>query len=289
MRQAIANTAQAKVWNGEDGTRWADRHHRYDAMAEGFNHHLMRAAGIGDTSRVLDIGCGTGHTTRLAARQANRGHATGIDLSAPMLDRARQIAADQRITNATFLAGDAQVHPFPAAAFDAAISRAGVMFFADPVAAFGNVRRALRPGGRLTFLTHSHVSQPFLDVYRALADHISAEASKPGQESGVGLFADPGQVRAILVDAGFRQTAATPVEILSTIGRDADDATNFLLSGPLSPMLRHTDPATLDRARTAVQEVLHAHESNGAVRLPAHGWLYATTRDRGCRAHEGHR
>lgn len=104
------------MWNGVTGVRWADDHWRYDAMASGFNDYLFRAAALGDGDRVLDIGCGTGHTTRLAARRARRGHAVGIDLSAPMLERARRLAAQDGIGNVTFINADAQIYPFPASA-----------------------------------------------------------------------------------------------------------------------------------------------------------------------------
>src|SRR3569833_290281 len=145
---AIVNTAQAEAWNGYEGGHWAAHQSRYDAVNSGFNAPLLAAAAIGEHDRVLDVGCGNGQLTRLAARRARFGHATGLDLSAPMLERARATAAEEGVANVTFARGDAQVHPFPAGAFDVAVSRFGAMFFADPVAAFANVGRAERAGGR---------------------------------------------------------------------------------------------------------------------------------------------
>lgn len=269
----VVNTTQAEVWNGHDGLHWADHHDRYDTMAEGGNRHLFEAAALTETSRVLDIGCGTGATTRLAARRAPHGHAVGIDLSAPMLDRARRLATEHGVANTTFVQGDAQVHPFPSAHFQVAISRAGVMFFADPVVAFANIRGALAPGGRLVFLTHNRVSTEFQAVYAAIAEHVPP-TDPPGSGSAVASFADPDHVRAVLTDAGYRHVTATPVEILSVLGTDATDATDFLFSGALRPVIGQADEASVDRARAAVRDILRASTDAGGVRLPAHAWIY---------------
>ena len=143
--RTIVNTGQAEAWNGYEGGHWAANQDRYDAVNSGFNTPLLDAAAIGERDHVLDVGCGNGQLTRLAARRARDGRAAGVDLSGPMLARARASSAD--VPNVTFEQGDAQVHAFPAGAYDVAVSRFGVMFFADPVAAFANIGSALRPGG----------------------------------------------------------------------------------------------------------------------------------------------
>lgn len=148
----IVNTEQAQAWNGPEGAHWARNQDRWNAVNEGFDEPLLDAAGITGEDRVLDLGCGSGQTTRRAALRAPRGHVLGLDLSGPMLAEARSRAEREGVANVSFAQGDAQVHPFGAGAFDAAVSRYGVMFFADPVAAFGNIGRALRPGGRLAFV-----------------------------------------------------------------------------------------------------------------------------------------
>src|SRR5688572_21024309 len=148
-RMQIVNTSQDQAWNGPEGRHWAD--HADDLNGE-LTGHLVDAAGIGPGDRVLDIGCGTGASARQAARRAVGGEVVGIDLSEPMLERAREYAGRDGLTNVRFERGDAQTHPFPAGHFDVAISQFGIMFFADPVAAFANIGRALRPGGRLTFV-----------------------------------------------------------------------------------------------------------------------------------------
>ena len=125
---------------------------RFDRAVAAYHGMFTVACGIARGERVLDIGCGTGQTTRDAAGAARPGQALGVDLSAPMIELARRLAAGQDIGNVSFEQADAQIHPFPAGSFGVAISRTGTMFFGDPAAAFTNIGRALRPGGRLVML-----------------------------------------------------------------------------------------------------------------------------------------
>ena len=246
----IANTEQAEVWNGYDGTHWADHHARYDAVNSGFNDAVLAAAAIVDQDRVLDIGCGAGQLTRLAARRARAGAAVGIDLSEAMLRRAAELATEP---NARFVRGDAQVHPFADAEFDVAISRFGVMFFADPVAAFGNIGRALRPGGRLALLS-----------VRRLGDleSVLGAPMKPMPLS------DPASIRAVLT--GFGDVKVTAVDAPQVWGRDAADAADFLLGW--GPVRR----AAL--IRDDLIDGLRRFEEPDAVRLRGAAWLIVATK-----------
>jgi SAM-dependent methyltransferase len=181
---------------------------RYDTVNGWMNEPLLAAAAITQSERVLDIGCGAGQTTRLAAGLAPRGHAVGIDLSAPMLNRARTRAAEEDLGNVTFVQGNAQVHPFAAEGFDVAISRGGIMFFADPVAAFANIRDALRPGGRLTFVCPQNVG-PDDDFARALAPLwalMRRTTPDPGTTADPGptSLVDPDRIDEIFGTAGFK-------------------------------------------------------------------------------------
>ncbi|MGV0742903.1 class I SAM-dependent methyltransferase [Mycolicibacterium sp. XJ870] len=276
MMAEVVNVHQDEVWNGVDGVHWADHFERYDAMAQGFDRELLVGAALTEASDVLDIGCGTGQTTRLAARQSRRGRVVGVDLSAPMLECARRLATEEGITNLSFVRADAQVHSFPRDHFDVAISRAGVMFFADPVAAFVNILDTIRPGGRVAFVTHRDASKPFQAIYEAVAEHVAVADELSGD--GVELFAEPQQVGSILYGAGFVEIVAKPVDVVSFIGRGAEEATDFLFDGPLHPMLRHANAAGRHRARAAVLKTLRGSESDDGVRLPAHGWLYTATK-----------
>lgn len=148
----VVNIDQAAAWNGPEGELWAENDKRTQGANDAVQRQLFGAAAIRPYEVVLDIGCGTGETTRIAARYADPGTAVGIDLSAPMVRQARAAAEEEGITNVRFDEGDAEVFPFPANGFDVAISQFGIMFFGNPVAAFTNIARALRPGGRLVFV-----------------------------------------------------------------------------------------------------------------------------------------
>ncbi|MFF4694266.1 class I SAM-dependent methyltransferase [Streptomyces chattanoogensis] len=281
MRQ-IANAEQEKAWNGYEGTHWARHHDRWDAVNAGFNEPLFTAAAIGARDQVLDVGCGAGHTTRLAARRAAGGRATGIDLSGPMLERARATTAQEKLTNVTFEQGDAQTHPFPPGTFDLAISRFGVMFFADPVAAFAAVRRALRPGGRTAFVCGADPeSNEWLQAMTALRAHLPfGDFGAPG---GPGMFslADPQRIRTVLSAAGFTDITVTLVSGYGTWGRDADDAAALMLdSGPGRHLTGQVTPDVRDRARQALTDSLRAHEDGQGrgVRLRGTGWLVTARR-----------
>ena len=279
--QPIVNTEQAEAWNGYEGVYCADHQDRWDAVNAGFNDHLFATAAIGDRDRVLDLGCGNGQTTRLAARRASRGHVVGIDLSAPMLERARATAAAEGVTNVTFEQGDAQVHPFPSGSFDVAISRFGIMFFSDPVAAFANIGRALRPGGRLAFLCMQDMSRnDWLRVLvSALAAHVPGpEFAAPGAP-GMFSLAEPAHIGEVLTSAGFDEVTPTPAEAPMLFGRDAADAAAFLMnSGPIRFILDQVDQTTAERARDAVTAALQSYEGPDGVRLRGAAWVVSATR-----------
>src|SRR5437764_8559954 len=201
---APSNTEQAKAWDGDEGQYWATHAERFDRSIAAYHDAFIDAAAIGPHDRVLDIGCGTGQTTRDAARAATAGSALGVDLSSKMIDLARQLAAREGVANATFEQADAQIHPFAADSFDAAISRTGAMFFGDPVAAFTNIGRALRPGGRLTLLTWQPLAanEWIREISAALA--AGRDLPAPPQDApGPFSLSDPDRVRAILGTAGF--------------------------------------------------------------------------------------
>lgn len=282
MLNQIVNTEQATAWNGYEGGHWADHQDRYDAVNSGFNDALLDAADIGKADRILDIGCGNGQLTRLAAQRARDGHATGLDLSAPMLERARASAIADGVANVTFEQGDAQVHPLPTAGFDMAVSRFGVMFFADPVAAFANIGRALRPGGRLVFLSMRELRGSDLgDVFTAMSGDLPGPVTGAPDEPGSGptSLADPARIRDVLGGAGFADVTAEPVDAPQVWGRDTADAAAFLGAwGPVRHLLGQVEPAVATRAQAAMTAALSRFEEPDAVRLRGTAWLVGATR-----------
>lgn len=277
----IVNTEQEQAWNGYEGTHWARNQDRWDAVNEGFDKMLLDAAAIGREDAVLDIGCGAGAITRLAARRAVDGRATGVDLSRPMLERARASAHAQHLGNVTFEHGDAQVHPLEGRGFDVAVSRFGVMFFADPVAAFTNIRGGLRAGGRAAFVVASDGDGDGDDYGNEwIQALVGLRGLLPmggfGVTGGPGMFslADPGRLREVLTAAGFTGIGIEHVEAQGRWGRDAEDATGFLMgSGPGRHLLAQVDEATGARARRELADILRPYEKDGAVRLRSTAWL----------------
>ncbi|MEW9531789.1 class I SAM-dependent methyltransferase [Microbispora sp. NPDC049125] len=274
----IVNTEQGVAWNGYDGVHWADNAERWNTVVGEINEELFAAAAIEAGARVLDIGCGAGQTTRLAARKAEDGHATGIDLSAPMLARARATAIEQGIVNVLFEQGDAQVHPFPAGEFDVAISRGGVMFFNDPVAAFANIGCALRPGGRLAFVCPQEMAanEWFVVQMSALLGH---EPRPAAGARGMFSLADPERIHDVLTEAGFGDVTAEPAVTRMVYGSDAADAAEFYLStGPVRFHLREAGQSDVDQARERVTAALRPYERGGVVGLRASWWVVNATK-----------
>ena len=272
-----ANTDMAAAWDGIEGAHWVAHADRYDAGVAAHGRHLQAAAAFTATETVLDIGCGCGASTRLAARAA--GEALGVDLSAAMLDLARRRATAEGLTNVSFGQGDAQVHPFAPGSFDVAISRFGVMFFADPVAAFTNIGRALRPDGRLALLT-----------WRTLADNewlssirgaLAAGRDLPDPVGTPGPFglADPGAVTRILESAGFKAVTLDVVDEPVRVGADAADASFFLRGlGITRALLEDLDATTAAAALDALDAVAATHDSGDGVLIGSSAWLITARR-----------
>lgn len=259
----MINIQQAEAWNGWEGELWASNPGRYDGMLDDFNAALFAAAGIDRDHQVLDVGCGPGSTTRLAAARARR--AVGVDISGPMVARARADAAG--IENVEFVHADAQDHPFPEAGFDVAISRGGVMFFADPVAAFANIGRALRPGGRLAFISPA-APDPDGDYARATAP-LAEFMTRPSPASiGMMSLAAPERIREVLDAAGFRDIAVEKVQATENLGENAADAADFVCSlAPVQFNLRGLDRSTADRIRDEVRSGFRPHETPQGVQV----------------------
>jgi SAM-dependent methyltransferase len=277
----VINTEQAQAWNGPEGSHWARNQDRWNAVNEGFNEPLLDAAGIAEDHRVLDLGCGSGQTTHLAARRAHPGHALGLDLSGPMLAEARASAERQGITNASFLQGDTQVYPFEEGAFDAAVSRYGVMFFADPVAAFANVGRALRPGGHLAFVCPADAKlNGGVAAIASLRDYLPVgDFGRPGLP-GMFSLAEPDRIREVLAAAGFTGIGINQTQAYGTWGHGAEDAATFLLStGPGRALMEQADAVTRSHARRTLTGHLRAQEvADGTVRLLSTSWLVTANR-----------
>jgi len=276
---SIANTAQAEHWNTGDGVaHWITNQARYDRMHAPFTALILDAAALRPGADVLDVGCGCGGTTLAAARLAAPGRAVGLDLSGPMLARAGADADAAGLANVVFQQGDAQVYPLEPGAFGTVISRFGVMFFADPVAAFANIRTATRSGGRLVFACWQPMAanQWMLVPGAALAEHLPLPDPGPADGPGMFAFADPGRLRPILAAAGWGDIEITSehASILVGGGGSVDDAVEFLRTATMGrAMLAGADAATADRALASLRAALARYADAEGVHLDAAVWL----------------
>ena len=276
----IANTDCFEAWNGDSGKRWAREADRRDDVLASVADALLDAAQLRPGEDVLDIGCGCGSTTLAAARMiAARGNACGIDLSAPMLDIARQRRDRAGLTNAEFVQGDAQTHQF-ASNFDVAISRFGTMFFADPAAAFAIIGRALRPHGRLCLATWQPLAvNDWLTIPGAAL--LRYGTIPESATNGPGMFgqSDPETVRTTLHDSGYDDIELTPMTVTLTLGDDVDDATDYLASSGVGRAVLETVPSEQRAAAIdAVQMVLADHADGDGVRLDGAIWIIGAQR-----------
>jgi SAM-dependent methyltransferase len=246
----------------------------YDAELRPHNEHFRAAARVGSRDRVLDIGCGTGQSTREAACAAVAGSAVGVDLSAPMLERARRLSDDQGLSNVTYQQVDAQVHRFPPARFDLCISRFGTMFFADPVAAFTNIGRALRPAGRLVLLVWQDRDR------NEWAAAIRPPLPVPATTRGPAPFslADPASTEGILAAAGFTEVSFADVHEPVYYGPDSATAFDNVLRLWDEDLLADLDAATVEQARTRLRATLAAHNTDTGVYFDSRAWIITARR-----------
>ncbi len=246
----------------------------YDEELRAHNARLRAATGIRAGERVLDVGCGAGQSTREAARAAAPGRVLGIDVSAPGLERARRLTAAEGLDNVSYEQADAQAHDFDPEAFDVAISRFGTMFFADPVAAFANIARALRPEGRLVAL----VWQRRVDNEWAVAiDDALRALTLDGSPFSLG---DPEAARRLLAGAGFDDIGFEDVDEPMYFGADVAEALEWV-SGfqDVSAALARFEPAARDHALERLRDTLGAHHSaDRGVVFDSRAWVISAKR-----------
>jgi SAM-dependent methyltransferase len=272
-----SNTDQFHAWDGDEGNYWADNAEHFDRSVAGYHQRLLEVAAIGERDRVLDVGCGTGQTTRDAARAASAGSALGIDLSSRMLNYARRRATAEGVRNATFAQADAQIHPFEPSTYDVAISRTGAMFFGDHIAAFTNIGRALRPGGRLVLVTWQPLSGN--EWIREISAVLAAGRELPALPPDAGPFAlsEPDRVRALLTSAGYTDISLDGTTAGMWFGSDADDAHSFTL-GLMGWMLEGLDDDGRTRAIDALHTTMAAHCTPDGVLFGSAAWTIHATR-----------
>jgi len=249
----------------------------YDAELRRYQQRLREAMNVSPDDRVLDIGCGGGQTTREAARLASS--ALGVDTSPAMVARARELAAAEELHNVRFEQADAQAHPFPPEHFTLGISRFGTMFFTDPVAAFTNIGRALRPGARLAQLVWQHGDRQ--EWVAAIRRALVGDDPPPVPDVHVDPFslADPAVVDGVLTAAGFTDVDVTDVSEPVWYGASPDAAADAVLALRIaSDPLARLDADETERALDRLRSVMADHDTTDGVWFDSRAWLVTARR-----------
>jgi ubiquinone/menaquinone biosynthesis C-methylase UbiE len=268
---------QIAYWNDEAGAFWVARQESQDVTLAPVGEAALDRTGIRPGETVIDIGCGCGATTiELARRVGEKGRVLGIDVSRPMLARARERTG--AMANVTLVEADATTHPFEPGRADLLFSRLGVMFFADPPKAFANLRSALKPGGRLAFACFRapQLNPFFTTSLRAATEFVPPPPKTAPGEPGPFAFAEEAHVRRILDAAGFKDVKleAVDLDLDAGSGKGLDEAVvNAREIGPSSRVLRGQPADLVAKAEAAIRKAYAAVEKNGRIPLAAAIWV----------------
>jgi SAM-dependent methyltransferase len=283
MSATDGNAQQFQFWNGPAGERWARLHRQIDNNLRPVAELALKRLAPRPGERVIDIGCGAGATSlAIAERVEAHGHVLGLDISVPLLKIAEARAAVTPEYPIEFRAADASEAALAPASFDALFSRFGVMFFADPVAAFANLARALKPGGRLVFVCwRDRRENRWVRVaVEAARKHIAALPPPPGPEDpGPFSFADEARIRRVLGAAGFADIAVERFDADLPYGEDATAAAAYLTEmGPVAAVLNEHPAATRAAVAAEIEAALAPLGGPGGIRLGASIWIVAARR-----------
>ena len=271
-----------RYWREAGGANWADNIERTEAILAHLNPILLEAAAVKAGERILDVGCGGGVTSRLLAEAAgDAGRVTGLDISAPILERARTRFGDTG--NPEWILADAATHDFGGGQFDLLCSRFGVMFFSDPIRAFGNLGRALTATGRLAYLCwQTPDKNPWMTrPVAALAEVVPPEGTPP-EPTAPGPFSmgEEAVIREILEQSGFVAPEIISRELMMNMGTMREALTFYSRNGPAAQTIREADDHTRARILAAIEKEMRPFLVNGILRAPAMIWIVKAARRR---------
>jgi SAM-dependent methyltransferase len=276
----MSNEAQIQYWNEDAGPKWVQLEDQLDAQIGPIGDAMLELAAPSPGERVIDVGCGCGATTlSIAERIAPAGHVTGVDISEPMLTRCRERAKAAGLSNLEFVQADAQVHEFAPAEVDLVTSRFGVMFFADPVAAFSNLHGALKDTGRIAFACWQPLAaNPWMSIPLMAAAPLLPELPPPPDPEAPGPFAfgNADRVLSILGDAGFSKVELKAYETSLLVGGSSsfDESIDFVLRmGPTARLLADASADLQSSIRSAVAEALEPFRTDAGVSMECATWL----------------
>ncbi|PLS23228.1 class I SAM-dependent methyltransferase [Neptunicoccus cionae] len=283
--QDTPNAEQADFWTDGAGRDWITFEVQLDALFGGVNQALLQTAAPVSGQMMLDVGCGTGATSREFAKAVGpNGQVQGLDISTTMLEQARITAKAIGLENVTFVRADAQTEPLPENRFDHIISRFGVMFFDDPVAAFKNIFKSLNHGGNLTMACWGPFKEnPWFTLpRRAATDLLGNPPPMNPRDPGPFAFADTDYVLSILKDAGFAVGKATTKDIPLTLqGSAADAAELSSYIGPANSVIRAQGGTAKDNVKIveATKIKLEQYSREGTVTVPSKIHIYTAHKE----------
>ena len=265
---------QAQRWNGSAGCAWVEAQQMLDRTLQPFEDLLLAEVSAARATQVLDVGCGTGGTTRAVARLlGTKGRSVGIDISEPMIGAARMLADQERVP-ATFICADAQKHAFEPQRFDLIMSRFGVMFFDDFVQAFANLRTAATDGGSLRCIVwRSPAENPFMTTAeRAAAPLLPNLPPRRADEPGQFGLADERRVHSILKESGWGEIDIRPIDVPCTLP-EKEMLGYGARFGPVGIALQEADPQTRARVATTVRAAFEPYVHGTEVRFTGCCWM----------------
>ncbi|KGM46707.1 class I SAM-dependent methyltransferase [Pseudooceanicola atlanticus] len=278
-----ANKAQADYWASPAGLKWLEHEHALDTAMSGMLDKMLDAADIRSTDRIIDIGCGTGASTLEAAQRVPDGKVLGVDISSALLERAASRANAEGARNTSFLLADAQTHDFSAQPFDLLVSRLGMSFFADTVAALRNLSNALKDHGKMVFVCWASVAKnPWFEIPKQAAEErLGALPKGDPNAPGPNAFQDCDRVADLMLRAGVSDVEARPVDmVLTPPGGVAGAARAASKVGPAARITKAHKGTEADELAIegAVKVAFEQFDEGGSVRVPAVVNLFTCSR-----------
>jgi len=277
----MTNDAQIDYWNGAPSDKWVRHQSEMDAVFEEHGTMMLDAASLAPGMDVLDVGCGCGATSIETSRRVGpSGRVHGVDISAPMLARATERARAEARPNLAFERADAQTHAFEGERYHAVVSRLGVMFFDDPVAAFTNLHGALRPGGRLAFVCWQATTEnPWISLPMEIVSRFTPTEPMGGPGPGPFSLANAARIRDVLGRATFEDARVETASIPVRFGRTADEAARMLiLLGPAGRALLAAEESTKARATASLVEELTPFVAPTGIVMDSRAWIVTARR-----------
>ena len=275
------NVREVEYWNSAHTRAWAEEHEGIDRLFAGLTQVALNLAAPQLGERVIDIGCGSGTTVlELASRVGSSGYVLGADVSKPSVEKARERIATAGVLQAEITLCDVSTHTFPANSFDLVFSRFGVMFFAEPIATFTNIRKAMKPNGRLALAVfRTPQENKWATAPLAAVRHILPPITPPGpEEPGEFSWADAARVHRILETAGFQDVSLTPhdpVMPLAARGGAAEAASFMFRFGPVVRAMSDASEHQRKQVRAALEAFFRRHEGPQGVTLAGAIWIVA--------------